>query len=302
LAPRHMSEKQHCDGQLQSGFHSLTGESERHTSECESPPDEGERHSAAGESHDIDMTISECPLSDEGDLSNTAFAYDVEKQRATPSHILDGGAGDVISRSTTDTTFWRRIADFPKQRPFVTSLIVATIKACVADMFVQVVEYKCDEIDWTRFAVFLAFGFLYAGAFQYFIYVSVFSRLCPNAIHFSKLPLAEKLRDTAGIRDLFAQVLLDNFIHHPFMYLPAFYLVKESIQALETSLSIDETMVSAITMYWNNIVEDSVAMLCFWFPGDLLVYAVPIWMRLPAVHTVSLSWTMILSFIRGAAD
>lgn len=168
------------------------------------------------------MTISECTLSDEGDLKNTASAYDVEKQRATlPLHILDGGAGDVISRSTTDTTFWRRIADFPKQRPFVTSLIVATIKACVADMFVQVVENK-GEIDWNRFAVFLAFGFLYAGAFQYFIYVSVFSRVCPNAIHFSKLPLAEKLRDTAGIRDLFAQVFLDNFIHHPFMYLPAF--------------------------------------------------------------------------------
>ena len=139
-----MSDKQHCDGQLQSGFHSLTGESERHTSECESATDEFEHHSAAGERHDIDMIISECTLSDEGDLKNTA-SDDVEEQRATlPLPILDGGAGDVISRSTTDTTFWRRIADFPQRRPFVTNLIVATIKACVADIFVQAV-CTCDS-------------------------------------------------------------------------------------------------------------------------------------------------------------
>lgn len=38
-----------------------------------------------------------------------------------------------------------------------------------------------------------------------FIYVTVFTRLCPNAIRFANLPWAEKMKDRAGQMDLVKQ-------------------------------------------------------------------------------------------------
>ena len=37
------------------------------------------------------------------------------------------------------------------------------------------------------------------------------------------------------------------------------------------------------------------AVLLVQVPGDLFVYAAPIWMRLPLNHVISLAWTMILA-------
>ena len=34
-------------------------------------------------------------------------------------------------------------------------------------------------------------------------------------------------------------------------------------------------------------------------PGDFIIYALPIWARLPANHGLSLVWTLILSSMRG---
>ena len=145
----------------------------------------------------------------------------------------------------------------------------------------------------------MAFGFAYLGAFQWFIYVSVFSKLCPNAIRFANLPWAEKLKDKAGIRDLFKQTALDNFVHYTFIYFPIFYCFKEMIQSTDAKASPTELVSSALSKYWNNIVVDNLAMWSLWVPGDLLVYAIPIWMRLPLNHGISIVWTMILSYMRG---
>jgi len=210
-------------------------------------------------------------------------------------------AGDGISVDVTYTTLWGRIATFPKRRPYATNIIVATVKTSLADIVVQLAEGK-DEIDWSRNAVFVAFGFAYLGAFQWFIYVSVFSKLCPNAIRFANLPWAEKLKDKAGIRDLFKQTALDNFVHYTFIYFPIFYCFKEMIQSTDTTFSPTQIVSSALSKYWNNIVVDNLAMWSLWVPGDLLVYAVPIWMRLPLNHGISFVWTMILSYMRGGAQ
>ena len=53
--------------------------------------------------------------------------------------------------------------------------------------------------------------------------------------------------------------------------------------------------------YYNNFWQDNIAIWSMWIPMDILIYAAPIWMRLPLNHGVSLIWTMILSFMRGDA-
>jgi hypothetical protein len=50
--------------------------------------------------------------------------------------------------------------------------------------------------------------------------VPLFSRLFPTAASFAAKTVAEKLRDAAGVRNLFAQVFLDQMVHHPLMYFP----------------------------------------------------------------------------------
>jgi len=189
---------------------------------------------------------------------------------------------------------WGQISTFPKRRPFLTNMIIATVKTSIADFVVQVAEGK--EIDYKRNAVFTAFGFAYLGAAQWFIYVTVFTRMCPHAVRFANLSWADKLKDKAGQIDLVKQIAVDNFVHYTFIYFPVFYVFKESIQGG----GLDSAVVHrALSKYWKNCVTDNLAMWGLWIPMDVIIYGVPVWLRLPLNHGVSFAWTMILSWMRG---
>jgi len=219
-------------------------------------------------------------------------------QVSRPLRAAAESSGDGISHNIEYTGLWGAITTFPKRQPYITNLLVATGKTSLADLIVQKASGKdWKDIDWSRNAVFTVFGFAYLGVAQWFIYVTVFAKLCPNAIRFANLSWAEKMKDKAGQIDLIKQVALDNFVHYTFIYFPVFYVFKESIQGD----GVDFGMVSrAMGKYWSNIVPDNLAIWGLWIPADLIIYAVPVWMRLPFNHAVSLAWTMILSFLRGA--
>lgn len=175
------------------------------------------------------------------------------------------------------------------------------MKTSVADLIVQKAEGR-EKIDWQRNGAFTAFGFAYLGIIQWFIYVTLFTRLCPQAIRFANLPWAEKLKDRAGQIDLVKQTCLDNFVHYTFCYFPVFYVIKEGINTItaDKASTTDDPLVSrALKKYWKNAVQDNLYMWSLWVPFDLIIYAVPIWMRLPLNHGISLAWTMILSALRG---
>ena len=59
---------------------------------------------------------------------------------------------------------------------------------------------------------------------------------------------AVKLKDAAGTRNMITQVILDQFVHHPLMYFPAFYSLKEVING--------GTVYSGIQKYQKNYQED----------------------------------------------
>lgn len=195
---------------------------------------------------------------------------------------------------------WGAIMTFPKRKPFLTNVIIATLKTSFADILVQKGEgreVEKGDVDWKRNGVFVTFGFAYLGVVQWFIYVTLFTRVCPNAIRFANLTWAEKLKDKAGQIDLVKQVCLDNFVHYTFVYFPTFYVFKEAVQVG----GLDEgTVQRGLSRYWDNCVKDNLAIWGLWVPTDFLIYAVPVWMRLPLNHAVSLAWTMILSWMRGA--
>eukprot|EP00928_Gymnodinium_smaydae_P068497 TRINITY_DN51650_c0_g1_i1.p2 TRINITY_DN51650_c0_g1~~TRINITY_DN51650_c0_g1_i1.p2 ORF type:complete len:266 (-),score=18.44 TRINITY_DN51650_c0_g1_i1:134-931(-) len=207
--------------------------------------------------------------------------------------------GDGISQEVQYNNVWEQITTFPKRRPFVTNVILATVKTSAADLVIQTAEGR-SEYDWRRNGLFTAFGFFMLGGVQWVVYVNIFTKVCPNAIRFANAPWKEKLKDRAGQIDLAKQVFLDNFVYQPFLYFPVFYTFKEAIQGGDGITLTMDTVKSAMSKYYNNFVVDVLAMAAVYVPGDVLVYSVPIWMRLPLNHAVSFGWTMILSVMRGS--
>lgn len=189
---------------------------------------------------------------------------------------------------------------FPKQFPFSFNLIVATVKTSAADLLTQtVVERKsADQIDWKRNASFCVFGFAYLGGFQYWLQVNLFKRMFTGMERFTKLSFAEKIRDGPGMLTAGKQVAFDVLIHLPFMYYPTFYVVKEAVQG--TATTPGELVSSGVGKYVNNFVPDCTAMMSVWLPADIVIFSVPLWLRLPLRHVVSFGWTAYLSFLRGS--
>jgi hypothetical protein len=194
---------------------------------------------------------------------------------------------------------WQWIASIGPRYPFSFGVAIATVKTAVADAVVQKYIEGQEEIDTKRLAVFTVFGFAYLGVFQYFLYVTAFTRWFKHTERFTKLPFREKLRDVPGLKDLVKQIAFDNFIHAPFILLPAYYVMKQSIQG--TSNTAREVVVDGLTTYKKNAWEDSLAYWKIWVPGDMLSFSLPLWARLPVNHGISFLYVCVLSFMRGAA-
>mmetsp|Transcript_20464 Transcript_20464/g.68711 ORF Transcript_20464/g.68711 Transcript_20464/m.68711 type:complete len:418 (-) Transcript_20464:351-1604(-) len=189
------------------------------------------------------------------------------------------------------------ILRFAKSSPLLFGIGYSGAKTSFCDLMVQKVVEKREEIDWKRNAAFATFGFFYLGGVQYALYVPIFGRLFPNAANFAAKPVAEKLRDLPGIRNLFAQVFLDQCVHHPLMYFPVFYMIKDAV----TSPQPDPK--KAIEKYVGNMQEDMIALWKVWVPSTFLNFAfMPMWLRIPWVASTSLVWTCILSAMRGGDE
>lgn len=188
------------------------------------------------------------------------------------------------------------VMNWAKENPFTFQVTIATVKTSLADIIVQKTVEGKKEIDWKRNAVFVAFGSVYLGVFQWWLYVTKFKQWFPQTLIFTQQNFKQKLANTAGQIDLMKQVFFDNFIHYTFIYFPVFYIFKESIQG-ETDVA--KVVTAALTKYATNFWPDNYAIWALWVPMDTLIYAAPIWMRLPLNHSVSFLWTMMLSCLRG---
>lgn len=185
--------------------------------------------------------------------------------------------------------YWGALESFPKRQPFATNLFLGATLTPLADWNVQRVEG--GEHDWRRSVFFSIFG-CYNALAWWFVYISVFRRLFPNAIRFANLSGAEKLRDKAGQRDLIKQIAADLLIYVPFAYFPVFYSFKAWFEG--------EMPMVALARYKTHFVEDNAAQLSVWLPGDIIVFAVPAWLRLPTSHMLGFLWSTVLSWMRGA--
>lgn len=187
------------------------------------------------------------------------------------------------------------IRAFPRTHPFKFGVAFSTLKTSLADWLVQKYVEKRDKIDWRRNSAFTLFGCFYLGGVQYIIYVPIFSRMFPHAVSFTTKTIAQKMTDFAGQRSVVAQVFLDQFVHHPLMYFPVFYALKEVVNG--------GTVETGMTKYKTNYQEDLVALWKLWVPSMLVNFSLmPMYGRIPWVASTSLAWTMILSYMTGCRD
>lgn len=199
-------------------------------------------------------------------------------------------AATQVASSTT----WTRITSLPAAYPFAFGVIFSGFKTSLSDLLVQKVVERKEHVDWRRNGAFAAFGFVYLGAVQYSIYVPLFGRIFPSAASFAAKPIRAKVRDIPGMLQMAAQVFLDQCLHHPFMYFPAFYMTKEIVMSPNPDLS------RALNDYKRNMKEDLAALWKVWVPATLVNFSfMPMHMRIPFVAGVSLMWTCILSTMRG---
>lgn len=182
----------------------------------------------------------------------------------------------------------------PVKYPMAFGVVLSGTKTSFSDLLVQKVVERREEVDWRRNAAFASFGFFYLGGVQYTLYVTIFSRLFPTAASFAAKPLAQKLRDFKGMAGVCGQVFLDQCVHHPLMYFPAFYCTKEIVMADKPDV------VKVLTEYRKNMAEDLSALWKIWVPATVINFAfMPMHLRIPFVAGISLVWTCVLSTMRG---
>lgn len=189
---------------------------------------------------------------------------------------------------------WQKITRLPKENAFAFGIFISTFKTSFSDLLVQKVVEKKETVDWRRNAAFASFGFFYLGGIQYALYVPIFGRMFPNAGAFAAKSVRQKLKDSKGMFALGAQVFIDQCVHHPLLYFPVFYTIKEFVMKPEPSVR------NALNQYRTNFSEDIPALWKIWMPATILNFAfMPMWGRIPTVAATSMVWSCILSAMRG---
>lgn len=197
---------------------------------------------------------------------------------------------------------------FAKRYPFATQATVACLKTGAADVMVQVnIEGKSlDEIDMSRTGLFFLFGFAYLGVAQWGIYVIGFQRVFKEMNRFCNQPWRQKMKNKLGMKQLFGQIAADFIVIQPLVYWPVFYVFKEYVsiagakgKGMEPKRDEKSLVARAMEKYKEKFWVDNLGMCGFWLPADLIIYSVPVWLRLPLNHAISFCWCTILSFYRG---
>jgi len=231
---------------------------------------------------------------------------------------LPGRIYNQIAVNVSYNGFVEEMYTFPERRPRIFNVGMATAKTWLADFIVQIGESHVAgrgwTFDWKRSTAFACFGFFYVGIVQWFLYVTIFTAICPNAISFANEPWADKMHDRTGQMDLVKQVCYDNFLLETMIYFPVFYVIREVVngngggegcgkegkEGLQLPRrTFGHAVHAGVMKYAQNFKQDNLASWAVWVPADVVVYAVPMFMRMPLDHLVSFGWTMLLSHMRG---
>lgn len=180
---------------------------------------------------------------------------------------------------------WTRAANKQvKEWPLTTACAVASTKNSVCDALVQLGTE--GKVDLRRNLTFVAFGFGWVGAGQFFLFNRLYPRLFSNL-----------LASNPDAKTVAAVTILDNFVHIPLLYLPIFYATRE---VATTTKPLRDTVEGAISCYKRNFIDDVLMQAGIFVPAQAFNFALnPPHLRVPFLVGVGVLWVSLLSFFRG---
>jgi len=147
---------------------------------------------------------------------------------------------------------------FAKARPLIVSCTSGLGVLTISDLMIQKVVEQRKEVDVTRTAAMGLFGLGYCGFLQHFLY----TRLWPLILQAARL---------SGSRAVAFQVLGDQGVYMPLMYLPIFYASKEMACAGQL---IWETAMTGVQRCKENLMADVQLSCCYWVPVQAMTFGI----------------------------
>lgn len=165
-------------------------------------------------------------------------------------------------------------SDLAQTRPLLTNLGTGLALGAAGDLVAQNAEKQCAG-DWRRLLALSSFTGWYSAWACPLVY-SAYDSLLPASW------LADKLKCALG------KSLLDNFVHGPFLYFPAFYAYVGAVQGQNAA-----AIWSACSQ---DLVYVTLVHAAFWGPIMGLVFGVvPAHLRIAVVNASTLVWTVFMS-------
>jgi hypothetical protein len=223
----------------------------------------------------------------------------------TTINVLRGGGG-----SSESSSIGIALSSFMKQRPFLSAIVITTVKAIAADLMTQFVWSKPNHHgssgsggtstptrvwDPRRTALFGTFGLVYQGCVQYAIVNWGWERLFPGNTH----------------QAILLKVCGMNLISDPFLFLPMFYIFKQFFTRTTTNNRKKKGHNNVVSSWWA-VVQDALVLYqsnwktdvrnswLVWFPGHVVTYGLMSpHNRIPWMAFLSFFYMCILSFTRG---
>eukprot|EP00238_Polyblepharides_amylifera_P005447 CAMPEP_0196580072 /NCGR_PEP_ID=MMETSP1081-20130531/26813_1 /TAXON_ID=36882 /ORGANISM="Pyramimonas amylifera, Strain CCMP720" /LENGTH=286 /DNA_ID=CAMNT_0041899845 /DNA_START=114 /DNA_END=974 /DNA_ORIENTATION=+ len=170
--------------------------------------------------------------------------------------------------------------------PITFALITTLVRTGPCDLFAQLYMEGRTEVDWRRFWGFMIFGAVYVSVFQYYFYSLV---LCASNVR--------KLTGFSGKGPVaLSTALLDQLVHSPLLYCPAFFLCLKMVDGVSVS-----ELPGAVFDKWSaEVVEVCKASCILWIPAQMVnFYFMPPHMVVPFINAVGVIWVVWLSLNEG---
>lgn len=167
------------------------------------------------------------------------------------------------------------------KHPYRTAFATCFVKGCMADLICQIsLEKKSlKEVDIARNLRFSTYGGAYFGCVQHIIYNTLFDWIFPRHTTVTAL----------------GRAFLDQFVHVPFLALPAYCMFKGVLTGGTLWSGLKEYMADP----WRIIAPT----WKIWIPGSIVIfYFVPYTFRIAAVASLSLVFMVVLSFVAPMED
>ncbi|CAB9522551.1 Mpv17 / PMP22 family [Seminavis robusta] len=212
-----------------------------------------------------------------------------QKKCSTPSSSVDR-ANHHGSHSHPKETLLHSFAGgeltavdaFFQTSPYVSAFLTCSVKASAADWVAQSMQQEEEERNWNRNLAFIAYGGIYQGCIQSFIFGVLFPMWFPDPT----------------IHSILTQVAIDTLILGPLVCMPTVYTMK-AVFAGET----DPT--AGITKYLDHVQHKGILFKYWsiWGPVQALNFAlVPPHLRVYVVAMVSFFWICLLSMVSSSSS